>query len=52
MNDDGVLAWLHDSDPSLRWKVERDLLDAPASTWEATRARVPHEGFGARLLAA
>lgn len=48
--DDAVLAWLLDSDPSLRWRVERDLADAPPSTWEATRARVPHEGFGARLL--
>ena len=50
-SDDGVLDWLHDSDPALRWKVERDLLDAPAAEWEATRARVAREGFGAQLLA-
>lgn len=49
--DAAVLAWLHDSDPALRWKVERDLLDAPAAQWEATRARVAREGFGAQLLA-
>jgi hypothetical protein len=46
-----VLDWLLESDPALRWQVERDLADAPAAVWEATRARVPHEGFGARLLA-
>lgn len=46
-----VLAWLLDSDPALRWQVERDLLGAPDPTWQATRARVAVEGFGARLLA-
>lgn len=44
--------WLLDSDPTLRWQVERDLLDAPREVWEATRARIPTEGNGARLLAA
>ncbi|MCC2334249.1 squalene cyclase [Cellulomonas wangsupingiae] len=43
--------WLLDSDPALRWQVERDLLDLPEPTWAATRARVGTEGFGARLLA-
>ncbi|CAN5389650.1 hypothetical protein BH09ACT7_BH09ACT7_34760 [soil metagenome] len=46
-----VAAWLLDSDPSLRWQVERDLLGAESQTWEATRRRVATEGFGARLLA-
>ena len=46
-----VLDWLLDSDPALRWQVERDLLGAPPEAWEATRARVATEGFGARLLA-
>jgi hypothetical protein len=46
-----VTDWLLDSDPALRWQVERDLLGAPLSVWEATRARVASEGFGARLLA-
>lgn len=46
-----VHRWLLDSDPILRWQVERDLLDAPPEVWEATRARVATEGFGARLLA-
>ncbi len=48
----GPLAqWLMDSDPALRWQVERDLVGAPPEVWEATRARVATEGFGARLLA-
>ena len=42
---------LRDSDPALRWQVERDLLGEPPEVWEATRARVATEGFGARLLA-
>lgn len=46
-----VLAWLRDSDPALRWQVERDLAGEPPEVWEATRARVATEGFGARLLA-
>jgi len=46
-----TLDWLLDSDPSLRWQVERDLLGAPPAQWEATRARVATEGNGATLLA-
>lgn len=46
-----TIQWLLDSDPALRWQVERDLLDAPDETWQATRARVTTEGYGARLLA-
>ncbi len=45
-----VVSWLLDSDPSLRWRVERDLLHEPESVWRATRARVATEGLGARLL--
>jgi hypothetical protein len=46
-----LLTWLLDSDPALRWQVERDLAHEPPQMWEATRARVATEGFGARLLA-
>jgi hypothetical protein len=46
-----ILDWLLDTDPALRWQVERDLVAAPESTWNATRARVATEGFGARLRA-
>jgi hypothetical protein len=50
--DPKTLDWMLDSDPALRWQVERDLADAPPEVWEATRARVATEGFGAALLAA
>jgi len=46
-----LIGWLRDSDPVLRWQVERDLLHEPAQVWQATRARIATEGFGARLLA-
>ncbi|MEO9200103.1 MAG: hypothetical protein ABI206_15245 [Antricoccus sp.] len=45
-----VLDWLCDSDPALRWQVERDLCDAHPEVWEATRAWVATEGYGAELL--
>jgi hypothetical protein len=48
---DAVIAWLLDSDPALRWQVERDVMSEPSVVWEATRARIATEGFGARLLA-
>jgi len=51
MTDSGsVIDWLLDSDPSIRWQVMRDLLEAPESEWEAERARVETEGWGASLL--
>ena len=46
-----VLAWLLEGDPAIRWQVLRDLTDAPAEEVAAERARVEHEGWGARLLA-
>jgi hypothetical protein len=46
-----LIPWLLDSDPTLRWQVERDLVGAPPEVWEATRAKIATEGFGARLLA-
>ncbi|WP_114561150.1 squalene cyclase [Desertihabitans aurantiacus] len=51
MSEGVLLDWLLDSDPSLRWQVERDLAGAPPQVWQATRARVATEGDGARLLA-
>jgi hypothetical protein len=45
-----VIDWLLHSDPSIRWQVMRDLLDAPESEWRAERAKVETRGWGARLL--
>lgn len=46
-----LLEWLLDTDPTLRWQVERDLAGAPSDVWAATRARIATEGYGAQLLA-
>lgn len=48
--DRSVIRWLLDADPSIRWQVMRDLMDAPANEIAAERARVATEGWGARLL--
>lgn len=46
-----VIDWLLDSDPAIRWQVMQDLLDEHPDAVAAERARVAHEGWGARLLA-
>jgi hypothetical protein len=46
-----VIQWLLDSDPSIRWQVMRDLIDASPDDVAAERARVATEGAGATLLA-
>ena len=46
-----VIGWLLDSDPAIRWKVMRDLIDASDGEVAAERARVATEGWGAALLA-
>jgi hypothetical protein len=50
MANNSVTYWLLDSDPSIRWQVMRDLLDAPRSQWQAERAEVATQGWGARLF--
>jgi hypothetical protein len=45
-----VIEWLLDSDPSIRWQVMRDLLDAPAADVARERSRTTSEGWAARLL--
>lgn len=46
----GVVDWLLEGDPSIRWQVLASR-NAPAPEVAAERARVEHEGWGARLLA-
>lgn len=46
-----TIDWLMDSDPAIRWQALRDLADAPPAEVARERARVPHEGIGARILA-
>jgi hypothetical protein len=49
-SDGTVVDWLLDGDPAIRWQVMRDLLDEPASKWEAERQRVIQTGWVADLL--
>lgn len=51
-SDKATIDWLLDSDPSIRWQVQRDLLDAPPDEVAAERSRVVREGWGAQILAA
>jgi hypothetical protein len=46
-----VIDWLLDADPAIRWQVLGDLTAASPDEVAAERARVEHEGWGARLLA-
>ena len=46
----GVIEWLLDSDPSIRWQVMRDLIGESDATAAGERSRVAAEGWGARLL--
>jgi hypothetical protein len=46
-----VIDWLLEGDPAIRWQVLRDLTNVPADDVAAERARVEHDGWGARLLA-
>jgi hypothetical protein len=46
-----AIDWLLEGDPAIRWQVLRDLTSASPDEVAAARARVEHEGWGARLLA-
>jgi hypothetical protein len=46
-----VIEWLLEGDPAIRWQVLCDLTDASPAEVAAERARIEHEGWGARLLA-
>jgi len=50
MNND-IISWLLEGDPSIRWQVQRDLLNLSPAKYEAERKKVAREGWGARLLA-
>jgi hypothetical protein len=45
-----VLAWLLDSDPSIRWQVMRDVARSLPDAIAVERARVATAGWGAELL--
>jgi len=45
-----INAWLMEGDPSIRWQVMQDLLDASPSAVAEERSRVATEGWGKALL--
>ena len=46
----GLIPWLLEGDPAVRWQVLQDLAGAPAADVSAERRRIANEGWGARLL--
>jgi hypothetical protein len=46
-----VIDWLLEGDPAIGWQVLRDITSASPDEVAGARARVEHEGWGARLLA-
>ena len=47
---DQLIEWLLEGDPSIRWRVHRDLLGSSESTVRDERAKVATEGWGAKLI--
>ena len=48
--DYGTINWLMNSDPSIRWQVQRDLLMEKADVYQKTQQSIIKEGWGKRLL--
>jgi len=46
-----IISWLLEGDPSIRWQVQRDLLNSSLTKYESERRKIAKEGWGARLLA-
>lgn len=45
-----IISWLLEGDPSIRWQVQRDLLNARPAKYELERRKIAKEGWGKRLL--
>ncbi len=45
-----VINWLLKGDPAIRWQALRDLTDASPDEVATERARIEHDGWGARLI--
>jgi hypothetical protein len=52
VDNDGLLDWLLEGDPAIRWRVLQGLTDASDRDVVRERRRVATEGWGAQLLAA
>ncbi len=49
-SETGLIAWLMNGDPAIRWQAQRDLLDKPESVWRKEQRRSEREGWVRRLL--
>ncbi len=49
--DGATVEWLLEGDPSIRWRVHRDILGSSVTTVRAEQAKVATEGWGAKLIA-
>ncbi len=45
-----IISWLLEGDPSIRWQVQRDLLNVNSAKYELERKKIAKEGWGKRLL--
>ena len=45
-----TIYWLLKGDPSIRWQVMRELLEALSEIYEKERAKVKAQGWGSGLL--
>lgn len=48
--EQGILKWLLEGDPSVKWQVHKDLLDSPPEIYNPIRSQISEVGWGARLL--
>jgi hypothetical protein len=46
----GIISWLLDSDPAIRWQVMKDILHEQPAAYEKERVQLTQSGWCARLL--
>jgi hypothetical protein len=51
MDNDEIVQWLLQGDPSIRWQTKRDLLNKKPAAYNADRQSITTTGWGAKLLA-
>jgi hypothetical protein len=48
--DNNIIRWLMNGDPSIRWQVVKDLLDQPVKVADIERCKISEVGWGKKLL--
>jgi hypothetical protein len=51
VTQDALQDWLLDGDPAITWQALRDVVGASHAEQQEQRSRIPHEGWGAEVLA-